>query len=187
MAEKKEEDVVTAAIQIFQRYGYRRVTMADIAGAAHMSRPALYLVFPSKEKIFSAVVKRIFTAMLDEIRQGLGRLAMAEEKLTFAFEVWCVHSFEIILASPDAKDLLQSSYEFATEVTTKAAADFVAILAEVLEPLVGAENKVNLSSFQVAHLLACAVLGFKESATNADELRQMIAGLITIVLTSLNP
>ena len=161
--------------------------MGDIAQAAHMSRPALYLVFPSKEEIFTAVVARMFKAMLDEIRQGLGRFATTEEKLTFAFEVWCIRSFEIILASPDAKDLLQSSYEFATEVTTKAADDFVAILAEVLDPLVITRDRVSLSALQIAHILARAVLGFKESATDADELSQTIAGLITIVLASLKP
>lgn len=187
MAERKEEDVVAAATRVFQRYGYKRVTMGDIAEAAHMSRPALYLVFPSKEEIFRAVVARMFTAMLDEIRQGLSRFATTEEKLTFAFDVWCVRPFEIILASPDAKDLLQSSYEFATEVTAKVAADFVAILAEVLEPLAIIQGRVDLSALQIAHILARAVLGFKESATDAGQLRQTIAGLITIVLASLNP
>jgi hypothetical protein len=42
----------------------------------------------------------------------------------------------MVQASPDAKDLLESSYQFATEVTTKAASDFVAVLVGILEPLV---------------------------------------------------
>ena len=58
MSEHKREAVLAAARQVFMRYGYRRVTMGDIADAAKMSRPALYLVIPSKEEIFTAVVSQ---------------------------------------------------------------------------------------------------------------------------------
>jgi AcrR family transcriptional regulator len=186
MAEQKAAKVISAATQVFLRYGFRRATMGDIADAARMSRPALYLVFPSKEEILTAVMARLFTSALDEIRQGLGRFATAEEKLTFAFDVWCVRPFEMILASPDAKDLLQSSFEFATEVTTRAAVDFETILAEVLRPEGRGKTRADLSSAQIAHILANAVPGFKESAKTAAQLHELIAGLITIVLTSLH-
>src|SRR5580704_13856017 len=118
MVSKSQEKVIEAAKQVFMRYGYKRVTMADIAEAAGMSRPALYLVFPSKEEIFTALLTRVFAAALDEIRQGLGRWPTAREKLSLAFEVWAVRPFEMTLASPDGKDLYESSYQFATEAAT---------------------------------------------------------------------
>lgn len=184
MAEK-EEDVVVAATQVFARYGYKRVTMADLAEAAHMSRPSLYLIFRSKEQVFGAVVARVFASMLAEIRQGVSRLPTPEEKLTFACEIWCVRPFEMILASPDARDLLESGYEFAAETTTKAAREFTSILAEILDPLVRRQNKVHLPSNRMAQLLASALPGFKGSAENAAQLRALIASLITVVLASL--
>lgn len=185
MVAEKEAKVVAAATQVFLRYGFKRVTMGDIAQAARISRPALYLVFPSKEEVFTAVMGRLFTASLDEIRQGVGRFAKPEEKLTFAFEVWCVRPFQMILASPDARDLLESSYEFATEVTTKATADFEALVAEVLRALVRGKAPKEFSPAQIAHILATAALGFKESAKTEVQLRELIAGLVTIVLSSL--
>ncbi len=184
MAEKVE-DVVTAATQVFARYGYKRVTMADLAEAAHMSRPSLYLIFPSKEQVFRAVVARVFASMLADIRQGISRFPTAEEKLTFACEIWCVRPFEMILASPDARDLLESSYEFAAEITTKAAREFLSILAEILDPLVRRQNKVHLPSIRIAELLVSALPGFKGSAESAPQLRALIAALITVVLASL--
>jgi AcrR family transcriptional regulator len=186
MAKMSKEKIIAAATQVFLRYGYRRVTMGDLAQAAHMSRPALYVVFPSKEEIFTAVMARLLAAMLDEIRQGLDRFAAPKDKLTFAFDVWCLRPFEVIQASPDAKDLLQSSYEFATEVTTKAFADFEALLAEVLQPRIRKKAQIEFPSTQIAHILAAAVLGFKESAKTSVQLRELIAGLITIVLASLD-
>jgi len=177
--------IVAAATKVFLRYGYRRVTMADLAGAAGMSRPALYLVYPSKEVIFTAVLARVFAEVLGEIRQGLGHFVAPRDKLTFAVEVWCVHPFELIQASPDARDVLESGYEFATEVTTRAAADFVGILADILDPLVQKQAAVHLSAVEIAELLANALPGFKQSSNNAAQLRQTIADLLTLVLASL--
>jgi AcrR family transcriptional regulator len=185
MADKNTEKVVAAATQVFRRYGYRRATMGELAEAAGMSRPALYLVFPSKEEIFTAVMARTFSAMLDEVRRGVGRVATPMDKLTAAFEVWCVRPFEMVQASPDAKDLLQSSYEFAEELTTTATADFVAIVAGVLDPLVRAQTRVDLPAVQLARILLSAVLGFKASVKHVAELREMIAGLLAVTLASL--
>ena len=52
----KRERVADAALIVFQRYGFARTTMSDIAEAVGMSRPALYLLFPNKEEIFAAAV-----------------------------------------------------------------------------------------------------------------------------------
>jgi AcrR family transcriptional regulator len=186
MAKRNRETIIAAATQVFLRYGYRRVTMGELAQAAQMSRPALYVVFPSKEGIFTAVMAQLLAALLDEIRQGLDRFSTPKEKLKFAFDVWSLRPFEAIRASPDAKDLLQSSYEFAAEVTTKAFADFEALLAEVLQPQVRKKAQMEFSSTQIAHILAAAVLGFKESAKTSAQLRELIAGLIAIVLSGLN-
>ncbi len=186
MAGKNDDKIIAAARQVFMRYGFKRVTMGEIAAAAGMSRAALYLVYPSKEDVLTAVVTRVFAAMLDEIRHGLGRFATAQEQLTFALDVWCVTGFELVQASPDAKDLYESGYQFAAEVTAKATADFVALVADVLDPLVRQQAKVALSSVQIAQVLASAVLGFKGSVTTTEQLRAMIARLITIVLASLD-
>jgi len=43
----------------------------------------------------------------------------------------------------------------------------------------------NLSSEQLAHILATSVQGLKESATSVVQLRHMIEGLITIFVTGL--
>jgi AcrR family transcriptional regulator len=168
-----------AAQRVFVRYGYKRVTMADLAEAAGLSRPALYLVFSSKEEILTAVLTRVFASTLREIRDGLGRLAITKEKLTFAFEVWSVRTFEMVQASPDAKDLLESSFEFVTGVTTKANADFVAIVADVLEPLVRKQSKVDLSSGQIAQILANAMFGLKRQRRTRSSYASGLAGCST--------
>jgi AcrR family transcriptional regulator len=182
MAHEKTEHVIAAARKVFLRYGYRRVTMGDLAEAAQMSRPALYLVFPSKEQIFTEVVSRSIAENLDELRKGIPRFKTVEEKLAFAFEVWSVRGFELMQTSPDAADLLESSYEFAAEVTARAAADFEGLLAEVLEPLLRKQTTLKLSPLHIARILRTSAHGFKSAAKNSADLRQLISGMCAILL-----
>lgn len=185
MTQTKEEKVLTAARSVFMRYGFKRATMSDLADAAQMSRPAVYLIFSSKEEVLQALVTEIFNELLLQVREGLSKHESVADKLTFAFEVWCVRPFEMIQASPDAKDILESGYEFAAEITLHAFSDFETILSDVLRPIMSSQAEQTLSSEQLAHILATAVQGFKESATSVVQLQHMIEGLITIVVAGL--
>ena len=49
--------MLTACAEVFRLNGYSRTTMGDLAQAAGMSRPALYLVFPRKEQLFSTLLR----------------------------------------------------------------------------------------------------------------------------------
>src|SRR5215472_11097353 len=98
MTQSKEEHVLTAARSVFMRYGFKRATMSDLAEAAQMSRPALYLLFSSKEEVFRALVTQIFNELLREVREGMSKRAEVADQLIGAFEVWCVRPFEMIQA-----------------------------------------------------------------------------------------
>ena len=185
MAEEKIEKVLAAAGDLFRRYGYRRVTMGDIAEAARMSRPALYLVYPSKEEVFGAVLKAYMDGALAEIRAGIAADDAIERQLAFAFDVWCVRPYELVRASPEAADLLESGHAFAADVVDAGFAAFDAILAHLLKPLVHRQTRVRLSALQLARLMTSAALGFKQSAKDTAQLRHLIAGQIGIVLAGL--
>ncbi|BDI31987.1 TetR family transcriptional regulator [Capsulimonas corticalis] len=177
--------MIQAAQQVFWRYGFRRVTMNELAEAAQMSRPALYLVYPSKEEIFTAVVERMFETKFEEVRQGVRGLTTVEEQLTFAFEAWSVQAYAMIQSSPDAKDLLESSYEFAAEATAHWYAQFTALVASILEPLAPSGSGGSMTADQISYVMVNAVPGFKRTAESVEHLRRMIGDLIKIVLASL--
>lgn len=185
MKDEKTGKVIAEARKIFLRYGFRRATMGEIADAANMSRPALYLVFPSKEEILTAVLTEVCREMLDEIRSGIDNFETEKEKLVFAFEIWGVRPFEIMRESPDARDLLESGYEFASRVTADAFATFENIIAKILTPVTDSmQSPINYTSSQVARILTAAVKGFKETAADTSELRRLIDDLMTMILAS---
>jgi AcrR family transcriptional regulator len=184
MAARNTDDVVSAATAVFLRYGFKRTTMGDLAAAAHMSRPALYLVFPSKEELFTAVMQRLLEHSLAEVRAGIPRLPTPRDQLVFAFDIWCVRPFDAMQSSPDARDLYESSYQFASEVMIRASDEFIAAVAAVLDPLVRAQANLELSATELARMLTSAIPGFKTVAQSKAQFRELISGMIAVVLAS---
>ncbi len=184
-AHRKEEKVLSAAEGCFVRYGFRKTTMGDIALAAQISRPALYLVYSSKEDVFRAVVARLFATMLTELGEGIDVRGEPIEQLQLAFEVWCVRPFEIVQNAPDAADLLENSRQLSADAWNKAEADFETIVTDILSRVMQGQGGPGLSAAQVAHVLATAVPGFKESARSVADLRGRIKDLLDLVLDGL--
>ena len=189
MRREKESRILQAATAVFLRYGYRRTTMGDIATAAGVSRPALYLIFCNKERVFEAALRKLGTGLLEEIRAALAPPGTPMEQLKLAFELWAVRPFSMLAESPDAQDLIHCGYEFAKETMAQSQAAFetqlVTVLATIPQPR--GRTAPGLSLEQIAHLLATAVHGFKGTARSASELREMIAALLHLTVTSLAP
>ena len=159
--------------------------MGDIAKAAGMSRPALYLVYPCKEEIFKAGVIMFMEDALAEIEAGLSERETVREKLDFAFEIWLIRPFEVINQLPDAKDLLDNAHGAAGDEMLEAKARFEQLLTSILEPLAPKVPDGGMTTDQVAHLMAISVISFKENAKDVGELRSLIAGLITMTMATL--
>ncbi|GLH72995.1 TetR family transcriptional regulator [Geothrix limicola] len=185
MREAKKTKVLEAAEAAFLRYGYRRVTMGDIASAAGISRPALYIHFCNKETIFQGVLRAFMARTLEELRAGLAAQPTAEAKLRFAFEVWAVRPFGLLSATPDAKELVDCGFAFARGAIDEGAQAFEAELAAILAPL--GEGAALPDPAQMARILSRAVQGFKQTAASTEELGALIEGLLGMVLPSLGP
>jgi AcrR family transcriptional regulator len=187
MESEKEQKVLEAAQTVFQRHGFRRVTMQDVANEAGISRPALYLIYPNKEEIFKAAALRMSAQILAELRTSLPTLPTVQAQLAHAFELWSVNTFEMMLNSPDARDIIECSQGFARETIHRISSQFEELLVKILEPLVPPATKPPLPLVQIAHLLVVSTHGFKEAATTAAELRDLIAGQLTLTLAALQP
>lgn len=183
MRSDKEARVLEAAKTVFFRYGYRRTTMGDIATAAGISRPALYLLFCNKERIFEAVLRRWASQLLETIERETRALPDPVAKLQRAFELWTVQPFELMTGSPDAKDLVQCGLEFTGETVEQNNAGFEALLVSILETFPG-QRPMESGAAQVAHLLAVSARGFKGAARDVMELRELLKGLLDMAVAS---
>lgn len=185
MDDRKRNHVLTSARATFLRYGFRRVSMADIAAAAGVSRPALYLLFKNKEEIFVGVFLHWVEETVAEIVAGMAKASTVRAKLACAFEIWSVRPFDLVATSPDAKELIECTAGFARTAQREGYARFEETITLALEPFAGRlPDSLSLSAGRIAHLLAGAVQGFKQSAESTDELRAMIGDLLDLTLAA---
>ena len=179
MNDTKRRALVAIARDVFARYGYRRVNMKEIAAAARVSRPGLYLYFKTKEEIFSAAVLSLAEDSLGRVIEGLPQRVTTQEKLRFAFEVWTVEIFELTLKSPEVKELSELSYDFAREALDEGYRRFESVLASILKAHAKSSMaRLPLPADRMAHLLGSSVRGFKLVAESGGQLRRMIHDLL---------
>lgn len=179
-ATARRPQIIEAATGIFLRYGYERTTMADIAKASGVSRPTLYSSFSDKERIYRAVLETMAAEKLAELQQGLAVHEDLEGRLHYACETWTIQGYELVRGNPDAKDL----FDLAIPVVRETHAAF----EEFLTGLLAGTVRVSAHSAtprETARMINAALKGFKDLASDADELRGMIRGLTGAVTAAL--
>ncbi len=180
MSSEKERRVLSAAREVFVRYGYARTTMADVAQAAGMSRPALYLVFPGKEELFGALIRQMNAEAFRDIQGGLGTLDTLEQRLYLALERWVAQTYDLAYASPDARDLFDYAFPAMREVAT----EFQAFLADLLREAARAAP-LRATPEELARALLFAAHGFKAVAVDGADLRRLIAVQVSLTAAAL--
>jgi AcrR family transcriptional regulator len=181
MGDDKKAKILTAAQAVFLRYGFKRVTMNDIAEGAGISRAALYLLFKNKEDIFAGVFAQWVDDTVTSIGTEMDKVSTPAAKIECAFEIWAVQPFEMVMNSPEAKELVECSFDFAEDSLKKGYAKFEAAITPVVASLAGRRGDgVRMEPDRIAHVLASAVRGFKQSAATPDELRSLIKALLVL-------
>jgi AcrR family transcriptional regulator len=176
----KQLGVVQAATDIFLRYGFARTTMADLAQAAGMSRPALYLVFPSKDDVFSAVIQTMSHRALSELRTALAAMPTSGEKLLFACRAWGARGYDLTSRFPDSKDILDLSFAAVRE----AYSEFQALLVELLAET-GRQKVVSSTLDDMARVIIYSIRGFTEVAKDSEDFVAMIETQVRLVIHAL--
>jgi hypothetical protein len=98
--------------------------------------------------------------------EGIHARKTIEDKVLYAFEVWTVQRFDLALKSPEAREISDSSYEFAREALAESYEKLESILAPILKGHVKfSGNKKAPSSERSAQILTSSVRGFKLVAT----------------------
>lgn len=70
--EKRKEDILDKALDVFVQEGYKDTTFQKIAERCGITRTILYLYFDNKKEIFGACIKRMMSRLEDEIRDIAG-------------------------------------------------------------------------------------------------------------------
>jgi AcrR family transcriptional regulator len=69
----RAERILDAAAELLQRWGYKRLTMDDVAVQAGIGKGTIYLHWKTREALFEAVLQREFAALLGELKAAVAR------------------------------------------------------------------------------------------------------------------
>ncbi|HEX5120540.1 MAG TPA: helix-turn-helix domain-containing protein [Pseudonocardiaceae bacterium] len=114
MAEREKGGrILDAAEALLLRAGYRKVAVAEVAERAHVGKGTVYLYWPSKAELFSAVLARDSVRQLDEHIAALAAdPAQSRPHLTFA------SLFRQVAHSPLATALYTRDHDVLGELLT---------------------------------------------------------------------
>ncbi len=171
----RRQHVLDVALLIFARYGYRKASLEDVARAADISRPGLYLYFPSKQDLFRAAV----TYALDGDVAAAARILTdtdrpLRDRLIDAFDQWTGR-----YVGPLAKDvalLIENNPDLLGPLVTDYPRRFATMVTDAIAADLSAE-RARLAS-DVAQTLLSTAYGIKhDTSTREDFLARMTIGI----------
>lgn len=75
------EQILKAALQLYQQHGIKKVTMDDVARVIGKTRTTLYYYYKNRDEIFEAVMEMLVNEIVDEIAAAMNDVSTLQEKL----------------------------------------------------------------------------------------------------------
>ena len=187
----KRARVLDGAMRVFLSYGFSRTTMDDIARAAEMSRPALYLLFRNKSDIFRAIAASMLDQMTETTRIELDGEQPFAERMMAAIDKSFIAMMGIITGSPHGAELLDMKNSLACDIAASWRATMCSHLARAIERearRLGVDvASQGLSAAGLADLLLDGLEGLKSRIASPDQQREASRGLVLTIERAIRP
>lgn len=142
----KQEAILTAAFEVFSKYGYRRTSMEDIGTAAGMSRAALYLHYRNKEDIFRSLVAMYYAQTQQACAATLAIAETPAKGVMRTFMAQAEQVAELLLGAPHGEELMDAKTGRVQDIVAEGEAKMASIYADWLLRQAAA-GQVDLSGF----------------------------------------
>jgi AcrR family transcriptional regulator len=129
----KIEAILVAATEQFSESGYAKTSMAAIATAAGVSRPALYQFFDNREDVFRSVLQRMLGQANDAALTGLEVDGSLTDKLDGFLQRRFGDLVELLAAMPHGAELIDAHLSIAPDIGQAADKALRAGVEEFLE------------------------------------------------------
>lgn len=169
MVSSTEEKIYEAARKIFIIKGMEGARMQEIADEAGMNKALLHYYFRSKENLFKAVFKDIFTKFFDKVRFSLLSDAPAKEKLIFFTENY----IDMIRANPYIPQFIINEINRDPKVLKSLMFDSGVEPEKLLEMFENLRSDKNSLNIDMRHIVV-SILGMLIFPFAARPLLQMI-------------
>lgn len=155
MSGERLSRVLDSAYLCFSRYGMRRTTMEDIAGAAGMSRAAIYQYVRSKDDAFRRLAARLFDGALRQARSAPG--GSLAQRLNAVLGAKLDLAMTVQRDSPHAAELLDGASTVCADLAHAYAREMYGLVVEAIadaaergEIVLGARQPTDLAEIAMA-------------------------------------
>ncbi len=118
--EQRVEQILRASIPLFAARGYRGTSMANIADAAGVSRPALYQYFADRSDLFASAYRLLFEEAADAALKALAAPVPLADQLDGYLQRLSGDGYATLAATEFGDELLEARHQFAADVAADA-------------------------------------------------------------------
>lgn len=183
-ADPKRARILDGAMKVFLAYGFSRTTMDDIARAAEVSRPALYLLFRNKTDIYRALAADFVQEALDQARTALANEGALVQRLEQAIQC-AMHRLREVEDSPHGAEILDMKNSLAGDIVAAGRAGMGSLVEEAIAAEAGRAGvnlaERGLSERVLSDLLLDAIDGMKMRALPREEQQAATLGYIALI------
>jgi AcrR family transcriptional regulator len=123
LIEKRRNQIVTAATELFASQGFYKTTIKDIAKKAGISYGVVYLYVREKEDVLLLVLQQVVNAYAEEIPKAMKGIEDPLDRLVRAIRAYCRvvdrHRAPTVLAYRSTKSLTQDRREMIQRLETE--------------------------------------------------------------------
>lgn len=166
--------LLDAAAQVFLRYGYKKTSMDEVARAAGLSRPGLYLHFPTKDLLFREAVTHLLDHALSAARDALRDAKRPlEDRIVEGFVAVHSHTIGSGITAQQMAELIDSTNALASETVAKHERLFRDELIRALEAS-GTRFVQGIAAPELADLLTVFSIGLKHRTASLPQYRKRL-------------
>lgn len=180
-SDDRAADIRAAALGVFAEHGYRRTSMAMIAEAVGVSRPALYQYYENREDVFRAVIADAYNSAADRALEALEQHEHLATALDGFLQRAHADGYHELSMLKHRDEILEAS----GAVASSEAAAGIARMHAGLRTRLAAEGASRDLAERAVTLLALAPGGLKsdkpDSATVRERLHDLAAAVAALI------
>ena len=188
----KREVILTAALERFGHYGFRRTSMEDIAQQAGISRAAVYLHFRNKEEVFRALARDLHERAVAAAESASRRATPASERIERTLAAKLGAFFEIVHGTAHASELIDENSRLCGDISAEFRERHLKLLRALIEVAAKegelAPARAGLTAAAAAELLLDSAKGLEMSAgetTTPAAYQRRLSQLVRVVVLGL--
>ncbi len=159
--EGKLESILNAAQKKFGQFGLAKTTMNDIASELGMGKASIYYYFPTKEKLYEAVIVKEQEQFVQEIQKSVKPSANASQLLKAYVKKRVAHFEKCLNLSKLSTDAILNSAPCVKKLYTDFGKREVELIASILELGIRNGEFTEIDAREQADFLMTILLGLR--------------------------